>query len=371
MKQMIRTLSIFLCAILFIIGVTPQTTRAASGWTWLPRLWTHASAAPSVYYAVPGGQSIGIKLHAQGVLVVGYHFIHQGKVALSPAQRAHIRIGDIITSIDGHPVNAIEQVTQCVNTAATLHRTVTFHIIRQKTPLTIHLKPEFDDDSGGYRIGLFIRDTASGVGTLSFYLPKSKQFGALGHVITDVDTGEPILGRGQIVHASVTSIERGESGQPGEKRGSFVNDHQVLGTIEDNHEFGIFGLLMSPPGDTVLNKPIEVAKPEQVHPGPAQLLTVIAGQRVESFHVMIVRTLSQDHPDAKGLIIKVVDPALLAKTGGIVQGMSGSPLLQNGRLIGAVTHVFVNDPTQGYGIYALWMVQKALRIHQDRPREAA
>ncbi|KYP81035.1 SpoIVB peptidase, partial [Ferroacidibacillus organovorans] len=331
MKQMIRMLSILLCATLFMMGSAPQATHAASGWTWAPHFWSHASAAPSSYYAVPGGQSIGIKLHAQGVLVVGYHFIHQGKVSLSPAQRAHVRIGDMITSIDGQPVNAIEQVTQCVNNAAALHRTATFHVIRQKAPLAIHVKPEFDDDSGGYRIGLFIRDTASGVGTLSFYLPKTNQFGALGHVITDVDTGEPILGRGQIVHASVTSIERGESGQPGEKRGSFVNDHRVLGTIEDNHEFGVFGRLMSPPGDTVLNKPIEVARLEQVHAGPAQLLTVISGQRVESFRVMVVRTLRQDHPESKGLVIKVVDPVLLAKTGGIVQGMSGSPLLQDGR----------------------------------------
>jgi stage IV sporulation protein B len=213
---------------------------------------------------------------------------------------------------------------------------------------------------------MYIRDSAAGVGTLTFYDPKHKVYGALGHVITDMDTGKPIrVGDGKVVKSNVTSIQKGESGEPGEKRAIFFQENQVIGNIQKNTPFGIFGKMNSPPGEGLMNREIPVALAEQVTEGPAKILTVVDGQKVEQFDIQIVHVLRQKFPATKGLIIKVIDPRLLEKTGGIVQGMSGSPIIQNGKLVGAVTHVFVNDPTSGYGTFIEWMLQDAGVFHSS------
>ncbi|MHB1628092.1 MAG: SpoIVB peptidase [Bacilli bacterium] len=324
-------------------------------WNWLfPQ---SQPARDSHVEVLPGGQSIGIKLHASGILVVGYHLVHEGKLAFSPGERANIHVGDVIDTVEGQHVTSVEQVSRLIAAAGAKGRSLMFGFRRKGSGLTTSVAPQLDDDTGLYRIGLYIRDSASGVGTLTFYVPANHGFGALGHVIADVDTGEPIEGRGQIVHAAVTSIDRGESGQPGEIRGLFVNERRVLGTIIRNSEFGVFGFMQNPPDHSYFAHPIQVARSDEVHAGPAKILTVVSGQRVEAFDVLIVKAARQDSADIKGLVIRVTDRRLLSKTGGIVQGMSGSPIIQEGRLAGAVTHVFVSDPTQGYGVYAEWMLR--------------
>ncbi|MGE5702682.1 MAG: SpoIVB peptidase, partial [Clostridia bacterium] len=224
-----------------------------------------------------------------------------------------------------------------------------------------------------YRMGLYIRDSAAGVGTLTFYEPKSGAYGALGHVISDVDTGQAIVvGDGQIVQASVTSIEKGESGNPGEKFARFYNESVVLGNITKNTPFGIFGKMKESPKRSYYQEAIPVALAEQVQEGPAKILTVVDGQRVEEFDIEIVNVVKQHFPATKGMIIRVTDKRLLDKTGGIVQGMSGSPIIQNGKLVGAVTHVFVNDPTSGYGCFIEWMLQDAgLSSRDDKELKAS
>lgn len=330
-------------------------------WPWPSSSLTSSSTQPLVSERViPGGQAIGIKLHAKGILVVGYHLARHHRTGLSPAAQAHIQIGDVITAVDGKTVRGVSEISRLVDLAGTRHRSLQLSILRHGSQTSVRVEPVLDEDSGSYRLGLFIRDSASGVGTLTFYSPTTHHFGALGHVIADADTGQPIDGNGQIVHAAVTSIDRGESGQPGEKRGSFVNDHQIIGKITRNDEFGVFGVMQVAPDHSMYTHPLEVARAEQVHSGPATLLTVVRDQRVEAFRIVILRVNRQESADTKGMIIKVTDPALLARTGGIVQGMSGSPIIQDGRLVGAVTHVFVSDPTQGYAIYAQWMVQSGL-----------
>ncbi len=306
---------------------------------------------------IPGGQSIGIKLHAKGILVVGYYLVHQGKTAFSPGERSLIHVGDVILSVNHKDVLSVDEVAKMIDVAGKNNQSLQVVIKRKQSVIPLTLKPAFDDETGLHRIGLYIRDSASGVGTLTFFEPQRSSFGALGHVIADVDTGNPIDGRGQIVHASVTSIDRGESGQPGEKRGLFVNDHQVLGEINSNTDFGVFGKMNGAPDHGFTNRLIPVAHPSEVHIGPAQILTVVHGQKVESFNVKIIQINHQDHADVKGLVIQVTDPLLIQKTGGIVQGMSGSPILEDGKLVGAVTHVFVSNPLQGYGVYAEWMLQ--------------
>lgn len=329
-------------------------TSSTETFNWLTP-FTFASESKEMR-VIPGGQSIGIKLHASGILVVGYHLTHLGKDTLSPAEQAHVRIGDMIVAIDGKTVTAVDQVTPLIEQAGEHQRSLQLTIRRKGNSFAAHIRPVYDAESGAYRLGLFIRDSASGVGTLTFYVPQTHLFGALGHVIADADTGQPIEGNGQIVHATVTSIDRGESGQPGEKRGSFVNDHLILGHIARNTEYGVFGTMDAAPDHGLYDTPLAVATASEVHIGPATMLTVVSDQRVQAFEVQIVKVNRQSTADVKGMVIRVTDPALLAKTGGIVQGMSGSPILQDGKLIGAVTHVFVSDPTQGYGIYAQWML---------------
>lgn len=309
---------------------------------------------------IPGGQSIGVKLQTAGVLVVGHHLVDTGKGKFSPGERAGINVGDMIIRMNDLYINDMNDVKKLITEAGNKGEPVQLLVVRGKEKLNMVLTPAKDAKDGDYRMGLYIRDSAAGVGTLTFYEPNSKAYGALGHVISDVDTGQPIVvGDGQIVQASVTSIEKGESGNPGEKFARFYNESEVLGTITRNTPFGIFGKMKEQPKRSVYQEPIPVALAEQVQTGPAKILTVVEGQKVEEYDIEIVNTVKQHFPATKGMIIKVTDKRLLDKTGGIVQGMSGSPIIQNGKMVGAVTHVFVNDPTSGYGCYIEWMLQDA------------
>ncbi|MGV3464176.1 MAG: SpoIVB peptidase, partial [Heyndrickxia sp.] len=198
----------------------------------------------------------------------------------------------------------------------------------------------------------------------------SKKYGALGHVISDMDTKKPIVVEdGQIVKSTVTSIEKGSNGNPGEKLARFSSDREVIGDIKQNSPFGIFGNLHKVIKNGKYDKPLPIALSDQVKEGPAKILTVVNGDKVEAFDIEVVSTIPQKFPATKGMIIKVTDPKLLEKTGGIVQGMSGSPIIQDGKLIGAVTHVFVNDPTSGYGVHIEWMLNKAgINIYNDKEK---
>lgn len=309
---------------------------------------------------IPGGQSIGVKLKAAGVLVVGYHQIQTNQGLVNPAEKAQIEVGDYIVKVNGKPVQSVQDISQEIRKAGSMNQPLQLTVQREKKQFTTQLKPALDVKEKQYRLGIYIRDSVAGVGTLTFYDPATKKFGALGHVISDIDTGQPIkIGGGKVVRSNVTSIQKGESGEPGEKRAIFFREDQVLGNIEKNTPFGIFGQMEQKPDQGLKNEPIPIALREQVKEGPAKILTVVDGQKVEEFDVLITHVTRQNFPATKGLIIKVTDKRLLEKTGGIVQGMSGSPILQNGKIIGAVTHVFVNDPTSGYGTFIEWMLQDA------------
>jgi stage IV sporulation protein B len=310
---------------------------------------------------IPGGQSVGVRLKSAGLMVVGHHLIAAGsQERISPAENAGIRLGDVILKVNGHPVSASEDLVEYVKKFD--GAPVDLEILRGKERKTVQVKPVLDKTEGEYRIGLYIRDSAAGVGTLTFFDPKTKRYGALGHMITDMDTQQPIIVKdGQILESSINSIEKGESGKPGEKLAQFINEKHILGTIEKNTPFGIFGKMKDFFVDerSIGRKPVPIALADEVKEGPAKILTVVEGQRVEEFNIEIVKVVPQQYPSVKGMVIKVTDPDLLKRTGGIIQGMSGSPILQNGKLVGAVTHVFVNDPTMGYGTFVEWMLQDA------------
>lgn len=308
---------------------------------------------------VPGGQTIGVKIKSAGVLVVGHHLVNIApNEKRSPGEEAKVQIGDLITHIDGQKIDDVTKVGQLVKRAGDSRKPLQLTILRNNQSMQIDLKPSYDMADKSYRLGLYIRDSAAGIGTLTFYAPAQGIYGALGHVITDMDTQTPIVvGDGQIIDSNVTFIAKSRNGEPGEKHSQFSKESKVLGNIEKNTPFGIFGKMYDPPLHSVFNEAIPIALSEEVKEGPAQIYTVLNGQKVEKFDIQVVHVAKQEVPATKGMIIKVTDPKLIEKTGGIVQGMSGSPIIQNGKMIGAVTHVFVNDPSSGYGCFIEWMLQ--------------
>ncbi|NLN07369.1 MAG: SpoIVB peptidase [Firmicutes bacterium] len=320
---------------------------------------------------VPGGHSIGIKLHSEGVLVVGHHQVHGQDKTTSPAKDAGIIVGDVLLAINGHYLQDANQVAQIIREEAANKNKLTFTVKRGEQQFTVEVKPLICRETKQPRIGLYVRDSAAGVGTLTFYDPKTKRYGALGHVITDVDTNQPIEIRdGQIVKANIVSIKAARRGYPGEKTGIFQEGKDLAGTIDKNCLFGIFGTLHSlKPVAGEERKAIPVALISQVKPGPAEILTVVDGTTIERFAIEIQRVYNQSHPSDKGMVIAITDERLLKETGGIVQGMSGSPIIQDGRLAGAITHVFVNDPTRGYAVFAEWMVEAAGIINESNALE--
>ncbi|WP_123040897.1 SpoIVB peptidase [Cohnella candidum] len=309
---------------------------------------------------IPGGQTIGVKVKSAGIMVVGHHLVKTGEgTKASPGEDAKLKLGDLIVEIDGQRSNDVSKIASLAEASGQSGKPLTLLVQRGKERFRTQLKPAYDQEDRAWRLGLYIRDSAAGVGTLTFYAPDHNVYGALGHVITDMDTQTPIVvGSGEILHSSVISISKSQNGEPGEKRAIF-KEGKTLGNVERNTSFGIFGRMNDLPGNAYRSEAVPVAFAEEVEEGPAEIWTVVGGQKVEKFAIRIVHVSKQAAPATKGMVIKITDPRLLERTGGIVQGMSGSPILQKGKLVGAVTHVFVNDPTSGYGCYIEWMLQDA------------
>ncbi|MBO9129721.1 SpoIVB peptidase [Bacillus sp. 165] len=319
------------------------------------------------FKVIPGGQSIGVKLNTKGVLVVGHHLIQTEKGKLSPGELAGIKIGDMITEINGKTIEKMSDVAPFIQHSGKTGEALDIVLLRDSKTIHTKLTPLRDKNEESYRIGLYIRDSAAGIGTMTFIHSESMKYGALGHVISDNDTRKPIqVENGQIVRSTVTSIQKGSNGDPGEKLARFSPDHKIIGNITINSPFGIFGKLNTSLTNGIMDKEMPIALSNQVKEGPAQILTVIDKDKVEAFDVEVVSSVPQKFPATKGMVIKITDKRLLEKTGGIVQGMSGSPIIQDGKLIGAVTHVFVNDPTSGYGVHIEWMLNEAgINIYEN------
>ncbi|MDX8364296.1 SpoIVB peptidase [Cytobacillus sp. IB215665] len=322
---------------------------------------------------IPGGQSIGVKLNSIGVLVVGFHQVDTEEGSVSPGENSGVKIGDLITKINGKEIEKMSDVAPFVKQAGKEEKALELTISRDNDEVTTTLQPIKDINDHTYRIGLYIRDSAAGIGTMTFYHPDSKKYGALGHVISDIDTKKPIrVQDGHIVRSTVTSIQKGSTGTPGEKLARFSKDKEEIGTISKNSPFGIFGELTKKIKNGINDQALPIALSHEVKEGPAKILTVVDNDKVEEFDVEIISSVPQKFPAIKGMVIKITDPKLLRKTGGIVQGMSGSPIIQNGKVIGAVTHVFVNDPTSGYGVHIEWMLNEAgIDIYEKNQQKAS
>jgi stage IV sporulation protein B len=300
-----------------------------------------------------GGETIGILLRGGGLVVVGEAAVADADGRrVCPARAAGIRVGDRIVSVDGQEVTRETDVAARVDAAGRRGRALTLGIARRDLRMVRRVRPVYDMEVGRWRIGLFVRDGTSGVGTLTFVDPRSGRWAALGHPVAGRDR-EPVAAQGAITAATVVRIHSGERGVPGQKLG--VLDPTVrLGRVDRNTDVGLMGTVT---GDLARGRIVPVAPVAEVHPGPATLWTVLYGQRVEPFRVRIERIVHTARPTSKAFILRVTDGRLIRAAGGIVQGMSGSPITQDGRLVGAVTHVFVNDPTRGFGVFAWWMLE--------------
>ncbi len=305
---------------------------------------------------IPLGRAVGIKLFSDGVLVVGLSEIATADGAQAPARACGLREGDIITHINSEEVDSIEEVQDILQTSG--EEKLSIRAMRGDKLVQMTVQAAQCSADGAYKLGAWIRDSMAGIGTMTFYDPDSGLFGALGHGINDVDTALLMpLQSGAIMYAEVTDVKKGAAGAPGELHGAFKAE-QDLGELYANTKSGVFGTLMdqSLTGDA---QPVPVATRSEVQVGKATILSNIAGNAVEEYEVEITRIYPENPSDTRNLMLKITDQRLLDTTGGIVQGMSGSPILQNGRLVGAVTHVLVNDPTQGYGILAEQMLFQA------------
>ncbi|KOA20930.1 SpoIVB peptidase precursor [Clostridium homopropionicum DSM 5847] len=315
-------------------------------------------AVPKIY-VYPGGTPVGVKLSTKGVLVVALADIEteKGKV-MSPSIEGGIQVGDIITEINNNKIKSSQDLISILE--GNKDKTLSIKIERNENTIVREVKPIKDKKSNLYKIGLWVRDSTSGVGTLTFYDEKSKKFAALGHPITDVDTGTILkINDGEILESSIISVRKGEKGNPGELRGIFINEDNFLGKVSKNTICGIYGDGEKNLVGNKFNKPIQIALRHEIKEGPAKIITTIDGNEPKMYDIRIEKLLSQEKPGPKSMVIKITDPELIKKTGGIVQGMSGSPIIQDNRLVGAVTHVLINKPDVGYGIYIEWMLKDA------------
>ena len=295
---------------------------------------------------IPCGSVFGVKFFTKGVLIVGMSDVESTEGILSPAYRSGLRVKDVILSIDGNEVNTVEEVAQAVDRSSGKALDVTF--ARDGETANTTLIPLMSLTDSKYKTGLWIRDSTAGIGTVTYYDPDTGEFGGLGHGICDVDTGElmPML-RASVVDIRVTDIVKGLDGSPGEIKGSF--DVLRIGELRKNTTVGVFGVLEKAPA-CAFSEPLEIGTDTQVHEGEAYLYASLGDKEVRRYTVELTK-IYRNGSDTKNFIFTVTDPALLLRTGGVVQGMSGSPIVQDGRLIGAVTHVLVNNPKKGYGIF--------------------
>ncbi len=305
---------------------------------------------------IPMGNAIGMKLYTDGVLVVGMSEI-EGK---KPYENSGIKEGDRIVQIDKKAIDNTEDLMEAVNKCN--GKEISVKYIRDNTTITTSIKP-IKNSGNQYKLGLWVRDAAAGVGTLTFYEPSSGMFGTLGHGILDVDTSELIkIANGELVTTNILNITKGKKGDPGEIRGTIESGH-TIGNIDKNTSFGVFGTLNKTPYINIQNNDeIEVALREEIKIEDAQIICELENGKREKYNIKIQKVFLNNNKDNKSMLIKITDEKLLEKTGGIIQGMSGAPIIQNGKFIGAVTHVLVNDPTIGYGVFADIMIKQMREV---------
>ncbi len=304
------------------------------------------------------GEVFGIKLYTDGVIVVGTQSVDIGDgEKVNPSQEAGIKTGDIIVSINNTRVNSSDEVTAILNDNN--GKPYTIKLKRDGRYKTFSLAPAYSPREGSYKAGMWVRDSTAGIGTLTFYNPASGVFASLGHQINDIDTNElmPLL-EGEAVSANVTRVQQGKNGATGALWCDF--EEHTMGRLLDNTQYGLYGSYTEI-GENA--KEYTVASKQEVRKGKAKLVSTVEGKTPKEYDIEIIKISYNKSEEQKDIVFRVTDKELLSKTGGIVQGMSGSPIIQNNKLVGAVTHVIVNNPEKGYAIFAQTMYEKSNSIN--------
>ena len=311
------------------------------------------------------GTPFGIKMFTNGVVVVGLADVKTDAGNINPASEAGLKVGDIITSVNGKTAGSNTDVEKAVEECS--GHAVKIEVNRSGQKLSVTVQPSRSESDGLYKVGLWVRDSTAGIGTLTFYDPSGNCFAGLGHGICDADTGQlmPLLS-GDIVPVTISGVTKGLKGTPGELRGYFTDDN-AIGSLGANVQSGVYGTMKRP----VQGQAVKIAMKQDVKTGPAKVYTTINGNSPKYYDVEIEKIDYREGVQSKNLVLRITDPQLLAQTGGIVQGMSGSPIIQNGKLAGAVTHVFVNDPTRGSGIFAENMLAESKSVAAQESKLAA
>ena len=304
---------------------------------------------------VAGGETLGMKIYTKGVYIIGITYVETNEGRKYPAKDAGLKIGDYIVKIQDKKINSAEEFSKEMEKGGKLNATV----MRGEDAIVVELVPQIQLSSGEYKMGLWVRDSTAGIGTVTYYNKADKSFGALGHGVTDMDTEKLLsIEKGYCYEAFINSVKKSEKGAPGELTANFQYLSTPDGYLTKNTDSGVFGKVSFVPP----NREYEIATPDDVVEGPATIISTVEGQQKKEYTVEIIRVNPEKTLFGSGMVIKITDNELIRKTGGIVQGMSGSPIIQNGKLVGAVTHVFINDPTRGYGIFIENMLAEAEKI---------
>lgn len=312
---------------------------------------------------IPIGKIIGLKLYTNGVLIVGMSEIEDvNHKKERPFENLDIQEGDTILKVNDLEIQTIENLQKEINASG--GENINLTLLKENGSIaTSNIKP-VQVSSKEYKLGLWVKDAATGVGTLTYYEPTTKSFAALGHGITDNDTDSLInIESGNVVTSRVISIQKGEQGKPGEIRGSIINQ-PTIGTVYKNTDFGIYGELTNLSNLNIdYNKKIQIALRNEIKIGNAKMLCSVDGKETKEYNIKIEKIYDSNNTNNKSMMIEVTDEELIGKTGGIIRGLSGAPIIQNGKFVGAVTNVLVNSPTKGYAIFADMMIKEMNKIN--------
>lgn len=332
-------------------GVFLFMAALSIGWTLTTSKEISATAAQKTIVYV-GGVSAGFTLKTEGAQVVGLCEVLSEKHVKSPALEAGIKTGDVIAKIEGIPIDSITEMNEIIHKGQ--GRTMKFEILRGEERIEREITPIKDKVSERYKIGVLVRDSVSGIGTITYVEKDSGRFGALGHAVSNENHQKMEISNGNVYACNILSVSKGIRGKAGELRGAFLHDEK-FGVAEKLCDCGIFGKIEN--AEHTQEWTLAEADSSFVKPGNAYIYSTITGTCPQKYEIEIVK-VNKSNKENKHYVIKITDENLISETGGIVQGMSGSPILQDGKLIGAVTHVFLNDPTRGYGIDIQSMLQE-------------
>lgn len=299
---------------------------------------------------IPIGTTCGLQMNVKGALVVGTE------------RDSSLKAGDIIMEVDNISVSSPQDIMNIISKQS---KTVSLKVSRDGEILSVLAKPYFDTESKSYKLGAWIKEKIAGIGTISFYEPETGRYAAVGHGIYEPETKTLInVKEGSLLECEIESLDPGVSGTPGQICGTIYNIKNSIGTIEKNNEYGIYGHSLDLQ-NLKTSKSYSIAKISDVKKGDAYILSSLAGKKPEKFHIRITKLKKQDNAEIKGIEFKVTDKKLLKECGGIIQGMSGSPIIQNNKLVGCVTHVIIDNPEEGYGVYAKWMYDKMSELCEN------